>query len=123
MLRKLAVWLLLIPLPLNGLWMVCGEAPSAANASTDSAEVREEMADCEQMCPLDQPAKEGAICLLTADGSGSMSVILFGVAVLPLQTVLHPPVLARQYLSELAHDKYVSPCLDRATPPPRVKSF
>ena len=30
MLRKLAVWLLLIPLPLNGLWMVCREAPSEA---------------------------------------------------------------------------------------------
>ena len=100
--------------------MVCDDVPSIAAESSDSSAKPQEMADCTKMCPKENPAKEGAVCLLTADGdNGSIMVVVFGVAVLPIEISVQPPVLVSQFLPELP-DYYSNPSLDQSTPPPRV---
>jgi len=120
MLRKLVVVMLLLPLPLNGLWMVCGDVRSIATQSPDPSAKPQDMAACTKMCPKEKPVTEGSVCLFTADtGNGSIMVVVFGVAVLPVQSLVHPPVLMSQFLPELS-DYYSNPSLDQSTPPPRV---
>ena len=120
MLRKLVVVMLLLPLPLNGLWMVCGDVRSIATQSPDPSAKPQDMAACTKMCPKEKPVTEGALCLLTADGdSGSIIVVVFGVTVLPAEAVVHPPVLANRPLPEMA-GFYLNPSLAESTPPPRV---
>ena len=128
MLRKLVAVILLLPLPLNGLWMVCGDVRSIATQSPDPSAKPQDMADRTKMCPMaegtkmcpEKPVAEGSVCLLTADGdNGSIMVVVFGVAVLPIEISVQPPVLVSQFLPELP-DYYSNPSLDQSTPPPRV---
>ena len=94
MLRKLVAVILLLPLPLNGLWMVCGDVRSIATQSPDPSAKPQDMAACTKMCPKEKPVTEGSVCLFTADtGNGSIMVVVFGVAVLPIEISVQPPVL------------------------------
>ena len=120
MLRKSVIWVLLLPLSFNGWWMVCDDVPSIATESPDPSAKPQEVADCTKMCPQEKPLTEGSVCLLTADGdNGSIVVIVFGVAVLPVEALVPPPVLVSQFLPPLS-DSYLNPSLPQRTPPPRV---
>ena len=96
--------------------MLCGDVASIAAESSDSSAKPQEMAECTK----ENPAKEGALCLLTADeDTGSIIVIAFGVAVLPVEAVAHSPVLANQFHPEIT-GFYLNPSLAESSPPPRV---
>lgn len=134
MLRKLAIWLLLIPLPLNGLWLVCRDAPPKvpepaassadsernlleffANAEADS----ESGANCVKICAIKSAEKDGSFCLVSGGSKTSLTIIVFGVAILPPALQLHPVAAVRQFIAELP-DLYLSPFMGRSTPPPRA---
>jgi len=115
MLRQIATWVLVVPLFLNGLWMLCAEEkpPEAQALST---------ADCTEMCPV-QKSEEiapGAICIISSSGEGnSLTAIFFGVA---------PPPATVSWLAEFQvlesvteqPEIYRDPSLAGLTPPPRA---
>jgi hypothetical protein len=142
MLRKLLVWVLLLPLPMNGLWMACRDTPQSAQAaeqpSSDSAQADDNLfdhfgdvesagnsadentpADCKTICPIDMVAKSAGFCLIAPDGKASLAIVVFGVAVLPATVQLQSPepIHAPPPLYSQSH---LSPSLDQTTPPPRA---
>ena len=149
MLRKLAVWLLLIPLPLNGLWMVCREAPpDAQKLSRTYAGPDENLFDKFANLPGDDgnalsaaensPADEGdsstpecrricairsgaagPACLFASGAKASMTILVFGVAVPPPQVETIATVESSRSYAEHP-DLYLSPNLARFTPPPEA---
>ena len=149
MLRKLAVWLLLIPLPLNGLWMVCREAPPEAqklsrsyagpdenlfstfanlpgddgNASSADENMPSDDGDsATPECSRICAIKSGAagpVCLFASGAKASMTVIVFGVAVPPAQVETIAAVETSRSFAEHA-DFYRSPNLAHFTPPPKA---
>src|ERR1051325_3422856 len=74
MFRHIATWVLLLPLSLNGLWMVCETAPGSQTASSaaatetaqkpaEKANDTQAMAHCKTMCPTTaKPNQTGSIC-------------------------------------------------------------
>lgn len=120
MLRKLAIWVLLIPLPLNGLWMVCRDAPPDAQEPSESAAYSKDPAQCIKICAMKRQAESGAICLISpGDAKSSITITVFGVAVLAPAFQLQPLAESSQSIAELP-DLYLSPSLTLSTPPPRV---
>ena len=145
MIRKLAVWVLLIPLPLNGLWLVCRDAPPAEpqspQASTNTEDSEDNLfshfgelpngnensagenmpegSDCSRLCPIEIAAKTGALCLLTSDNKVSMTIVVFGVAVLPPAIHLQAPDTSPDPVPSLA-EFYLNPAIDHSTPPPKA---
>lgn len=123
--RKLVIWLLLIPLPLNGLWMVCRDAPEVqdqAHSSGSQATGASEKAareNCEKICALRLAEASGVVCFLSAGRSNSISIVVFGIPVLPRQAALEPPATASQSVATAA-DFFPNPQLSIPTPPPRV---
>jgi hypothetical protein len=112
MLHKLAIWFLLPPLLLNGLWMVCN--PSAAG----SAEESKPSADCIRICAALE-AELGKICfVLPGAAKSSITVIDFGPATLPSEIALDPAATGEQLAAELP-PAYGNPSLSNPTPPPR----
>ena len=113
LLHKLAIWLLLPTMLLNGLWMVCN--PGA----TGSAEESKPSADCIRICAALE-AELGKICfVLPGDTKASITVIDFGPAILPSEITLEPAAAGEQIAAELP-SAYGNPNLSNPTPPPRV---
>jgi hypothetical protein len=119
MMRKLVLWLLLAPLPFNGLWMVCNDAPSQDPAPAESSAKTENAPDCTKMCAMKSAAQSGAVCFLSAGNKASVTIIVFGAAILPPEFRLQPLAQARQSLAATP-DFYLSPGLLQETPPPKA---
>lgn len=145
MFRKLVTWLLLLPLPVNGLWMVCRDAPQAQVAQPEQASAptpadqnlfkilvgdadpqpaqtsakERNTPECEKICSIKSAARGGPVCLLSSGGKASLTIIVFGVAVISPQVQFHPPATAGQFLAEV-QDIYLNPSLAHSTPPPKV---
>ena len=134
MLRKIAIWLLLIPLPLNGLWVACTDAPSEAPqesqpAIDDNINLLElfasgavdsdDPATCVKICSIRSNAKNGTFCLAAGESKTSFSILVFGVAILPPSVALHSLLPSTQLDRELPV-LYLNPSVDGSTPPPRA---
>ena len=124
MFRRLATWVLLAPLSLNGLWMLCENAPQAAQpkaaavspASTKAGEIP----DCKTLCPAVKPIQSGSICLLASNGDGR-SIAVYGFAVTAPAAVvsfLHPA--ADHEFPSTSASIYANPALGELTPPPKA---
>ena len=120
MLRRLATLVLLIPLSLNGLWMLCadGETPSTP-AETPSQTAAAAPHCTKTICPLTQ-APTGAICLISSNGDGSsIAAFMFAVAAPPaVETLTASIVLSDQVPEQPA--LYSNPTLSGLTPPPKA---
>ena len=114
MLPRLVIWILLVPMLLNGLWMVCNPAGAA-----DSPAHSRESADCIRICAALE-AVLGRICLvLPGDAKASISIIDYGAATLPSEILLQPITTDEQLAAELSAP-YGEPSLGNLTPPPRA---
>jgi len=120
MIRRLATWVLLIPLSLNGLWMVCENAPQSPEPASAAAQESPAMAHCKTMCPTVRPTQTGSICLVSANGDGrSIAVYAFAVS---------PPTVGAELLASAGADDfpilpvalYLSPSLPEHSPPPKA---
>ena len=133
MLRKIAIWLLLIPLPLNGVWLACPESAPAQAASeqqqveqspdvslfTAFSEAAPDGPLCKTICYLKAAVHNGGICLVSPGGKTSITMIAFAVAVPVPQAQLQPLVSSSQRVAE-PQNFYLNPSADRSTPPPRA---
>ncbi len=118
--RKLAVFMLLVPISFNGLWMVCAGEEIPAGAQEEATPGMAETAECSAMCLVEKPQQTGVICLITADDSKSiLAIFMFGGAVVQSEFSLARPFTAGQHLPELSRF-YSDPALHGSTPPPRV---
>ena len=118
--RKLVVFVLLLPLSLNGLWVVCAGGEAFAGASEEETSGMAEGADCSEMCIMGKAKPNGPICLIAADGSkSSVSIFLLGVAVIPSEFSLVRPFIPERHIPEI-YRFYLDPALFSSTPPPRV---
>ncbi len=114
MIRKLAIWLLLPTMLLNGLWIVCNQ-PGA----TDSPAHSQESADCIRICAALE-ASFGRICFfLPGESKTSITIMDFGVAILPSEMVVLTAATDEELAVELS-DSYWNPSLSHPTPPPRA---
>ena len=118
MLRKLVIWLLLIPLPLNGLWLVCKDSAVGEQAAAGSPAVKGSP-ECIRECALKAAQASGATCFFSAGDTTSVTIIVFGVAILPPVVHLQPLSPIRQPVAELT-DHYLTPSLAHSSPPPKV---
>jgi len=111
---KLAIWILLPSMLLNGLWMVC----STPNTG-DSPISAQEKADCVRICAALE-AEFGRICIVWPGGTKpSISVIDYGAAVLPEEMLLQPVVTDEEVVANLPMS-YGDPILSNLTPPPKA---
>ena len=133
MLRRLATLILVVPLLLNGLWMVCTDSPPSvgAVASAASAEAPEH---CNKICPIQKPetdiaslevvpstgnAQPGAICFLGSNGDGtSIAALAFPVAT-PASVISVNASLRIRETTPGQPIFYFNPSLAIPTPPPR----
>ena len=120
MLRKLVVCVLLLPLSLNGLWMVCAGVEAFAGANEKETSGMAEGAECSEMCVMEKAKPNGPICLITADESkSSVTIFMLGVAVIPSEFSLVRPFTPERHIPELSRF-YIDPALFSTNPPPRV---
>jgi len=111
--NKLAIWILLPAMLLNGLWMVC------STPGTDSPMSAQEKADCIRICAALE-AEFGRICIIWPGGSKpSISVIDYGAAILPAEILVKPIVTNEQAPVEFI-TSYGDPSLTNLTPPPKA---
>jgi hypothetical protein len=111
--NKLAIWILLPAMLLNGLWMVC------STPDTDSPMSAQEKADCIRICAALE-AEFGKICIIWPGGSKpSISVIDYGAAIIPAEILVKPIVTTEQSPWEL-FPSYGAPSLSNLTPPPKA---
>ena len=121
MLQKLAIRTLLVPMLLNGFWVVCSDPSSSSTAgATDTRARLEENADCIKMCLMKHQVDLGAICfVLPGDTKTSITIFDFGFAILPLEFKLHP-IAAEELLVTSLSAVYSNPSLSIHTPPPEA---
>ena len=111
---------LMIPLSLNGLWMVCADGEAAPAPTRESQAAAEPSAHCKLICPVEKPDETGAICLLTASADGD-SIAVFAIAVATPPAVLPLIVPLAMGESELEPAPiYSNPFLSGLAPPPRA---
>ena|SRR5437016_243767 len=111
---KIAIWILLPSMLLNGLWMVCS-TPETGNSPMSA----QEKADCIRICAALEAAF-GRICIIWPGGSKpSISVIDYGAAILPGEILLKPVATAEQVAAELPVS-HGDPILSNLTPPPKA---
>jgi hypothetical protein len=118
LLRKLTLSLLMLPLTLNGLWVLCRDVPSQPQ-TTDSAQspassADEQKEECERLC-----ARQSSLCLTSAGDKTSVTIIVFGVAIFPTEVQIGSPSVTRQ-TSAASHDFHSDPNIPHPSPPPRV---
>lgn len=119
MLQRIATVILLVPLFLNGLWMVCANEQAAADPVETASEMAEAVPLCDKMCPVEKPTP-GAICLISSNGGGaSLVAILFVVAPPPANESLSPVFGTGGLLPEPSAI-YSNPILAGNTPPPKA---
>jgi hypothetical protein len=136
MIRRIALCLFLLPLALNGLWLICREAPpetsldtspetspktsldaQASEPTQSAAEKRK--AECERICGL-HPG-EGPLCLLTPGNKTSLSIVILGSSILPAATTVRPPSVTRRTAPEFSV-LHFDPCISDPAPPPRASA-
>jgi hypothetical protein len=140
MIRRIALSLFLLPLALNGLWLICREAPpetspeisldtsseatpeatlvaQAAEPAQSAAQKRK--AECERICGLHPGA--GALCLLTPGNKTSLSIVILGLSILQAATAVRPPAVARRTAPEFSV-LHFDPCIADPAPPPRASA-
>jgi len=119
MLRRFATVVLLIPLSLNGLWMLCADGQTPSEAAETPSQTAAAAHCTKTICPLNQPPT-GAICLISSNGDGSsIAAFVFAVAA--------PPPVEKLAASIFVIDKapeqpalYSNPTLSGLTPPPKA---
>lgn len=130
MMRRIAICLFLLPLALNGLWLICREAPPEMSIDTSletsldaqatepqqsAAEKRK--AECERICGVHAGA--GPVCLLSPGNKTSLSIVIFGLSILPAATAARPPAPTRRTVPEFSA-LHFDPCIADPAPPPRA---
>src|ERR1700751_2700911 len=113
MIRRIAISFFLLPLALNGLWLICREAPSGGSpeASVDTpleapagqptqSAAEKRKAECERICGL-HPG-EGPLCPLSPGNKTSLSIVILGLSILPGATAVRPPAVTRQAQREFS---------------------
>ena len=120
MIRRLATFALLVPLFLNGLWMVCADGQSPSEPAATPTETAAAAPHCTKaICPLEKPAT-GAICLISSNGDGSsIAAFMFAVAQPPAAETLFADVVVVAVTAEQPAI-YENPTLSGSTPPPRA---
>jgi hypothetical protein len=114
--RKLALCLLVLPLTLNGLWILCRDVPPEPQApdSAQSSSIDQQKAECERLC-----ARQSSLCLTSGADKTSVTIIVYGVAVFPAEIQIGAPSLSRQILADL-RDLHSDPSIAHPSPPPRA---
>jgi len=126
MIRRIAICLFLLPLALNGLWLICREAPPETSLETSldaqatepqqsAAEKRK--AECERICGVHAGA--GPVCLLSPGNKTSLSIVILGSSILPAATAVRPPAATRRTVPEFSL-LHFDPCIADPAPPPRA---
>ena len=116
LLRKLTLCLLVLPLTLNGLWILCRnvapepQAPDAAQSSS----IDEQKAECERLC-----ARQSSLCLTSGADKTSVTIVVYGVAIFPAEIQIGAPSSSLQTLTEL-RDLHSDPNIAQPSPPPRA---
>jgi hypothetical protein len=119
-LRKLALCLLVLPLTLNGLWVICRDVPpqpqtpESAQSQASNNNVDEQKAECEKLC-----ARPSSLCLTSAGDKTSVTIVVYGVAIFPAEVRVGLPSVARQTVAELG-DLHSDPNLAHPSPPPKA---
>ena len=111
---KLAIWVLLPSMLLNGVWMVCSTPDTS-----ESPMSAEEKADCIRICAALE-AEFGKICIIWPGGTKpSISVIDYGAAILP-DEILVKPIVTNEGVPEVFSVSHGDPILSNLTPPPKA---
>jgi hypothetical protein len=117
-LRKIAFCLLVLPLTLNGLWVICRDVPPATqtseSAKSDSSNADQQKTECERLC-----ARQSSLCLTSAGDKTSVTIVVYGVAIFPSEVRVGPPSVARQTVADL-RDLHSDASIARPSPPPRA---
>lgn len=130
MIQKLVLYISLLPLTLNGLWLVCRNAPPDAQETSDvqagdsngpSALDKDapdkgidQESECEKMC-----ARQMNTCLPPAGAKTSVTIVFFGVAIfLPLGQI-GAPLSAREIMPDFV-TLHCDPTISRFSPPPKA---
>ena len=120
--RKLAVFMLFLPLSFNGLWMVCAGEEIPAGAQGEATRGLAETAECSTVCAVEKQQQTGAICWITVDDSNSSpTIFLFCGAVVPSEFSMVQPFTPERRLPETSRF-YSAPALLGLTPPPRTST-
>src|SRR5437016_7083165 len=121
MLRKLLLSALLLPLLINGLWIVCNDSsgPSSEALPDASSGLTQEQIDCIRICAMKHGLGDSTICLVLPGDAKSITIVDFGVAILPAQVKLEPIAIAENSSTDFPVI-YEAPVLFSATPPPRA---
>jgi hypothetical protein len=118
MLRKLALCLLVLPLTLNGLWMICRDAPpqpqTPDSAQSEASSMDEQKAECERLC-----ARQSSLCLTSAGDKTSVTIVVYGVAVFPGAVRVGSPSITRYTVAGL-RNLHSDPSIAHPSPPPRI---
>ena len=125
MIQKLVLYISLLPLTLNGLWLVCRNAPpedqqpadtragDSSQSSTPDKGMGEE-SECDRMC-----ARQTSTCLPPAGDKTSVTIVFFGVAIfLPLGQI-GAPLSVRQAMPDFVN-LHLDPTISQLTPPPKA---
>ena len=131
--RTLLTLLLLVPLSLNGLWLVCADSATGdSEPAVPATEVAKAVPECtgSAMCPLhtqasDKPteaaAQPGAICLISPDGkSSSLAAVGFIYAPPACAVSISFAEIVTFETSEYVSATYADAFISNATPPPRA---
>jgi len=118
MLRKLALCLLVLPLTLNGLWVICRDVPpqpqTQDSARSDASSIDQQKAECERLC-----ARQSSLCLTSAGDKTSVTIVVYGVAIFPAEVRAGLPSVVRQTVAEI-RDLHSDPNIAHPSPPPRA---
>src|SRR5262249_38336173 len=117
MLRRLLIWILLAPLPLNGLWMLCKDAVPAQTSSAETDMAEEDGADCSKIC--ERKPQTGSICLISPGDKSSITILVYGVAIPSALVRFIPAAVSGQVAPQYANS-YRSPTIIDPSPPPRA---
>jgi hypothetical protein len=129
MVQKLVLYISLLPLTLNGLWLVCRNPPPDAQQTSDAQagdsnqsfasdkgapdKEMDQEAECEKIC-----AREMSTCLPPAGDKTSVTIVFFGVAIfLPLGQI-GVPLAARATMPDFVN-LHCDPTISRLSPPPK----
>jgi len=125
MVQKLVLYISLLPLTLNGLWLVCRNAPPDAqqtsdvqagdsNQSSSTDKDIDQESECEKMC-----ARQMNTCLPPAGDKTSVTIVFFGVAIFVPLGQIGAPLTARQEMPDFV-SLHCDPTISRLSPPPKV---
>jgi hypothetical protein len=115
MLHHLVALLLLALMPFDGLWIACNDDDEFASAG-----ISREAAECIRICMMKRAIEQGAICILLPAAKTSVTVIQFGMAILPKEIGLRQTIEKSQEFLIRLSGHYASPLISDPSPPPRA---